>query len=91
MPSIGKGRDLVLPPAQRACIDLVSFYEYMCADDDGFTTVAPTLGVRPGCNQYCTPSCACLSIYGWKQLLLMTLKVRADSEPEAGVWQGGGA
>lgn len=62
----------------------------MYAENNGSTTVAPTLGVRPGCSQYCTPSCAWLSISGWRQVVLMTLEVRAESEYEAGVRQGGG-
>lgn len=60
---VGKRRDLVPPPAQRACIDLVSFYEYMYAENDGSTTVAPTLGVRPGCSQYCKPSCVSVNLW----------------------------
>lgn len=56
-------------------------YEY--AENKGSTTVAPTLGVRPGCSQYCTPSYGCLSICCWRKALLMTLEaVRAGCEAE---------
>ena len=55
---------------------------YESAENEGFTTVAPTLGVRPGCSQCCTPSYMCLSIYGWGQMLLMSLEAEG-AEGEA--------
>lgn len=53
----GERRALIPPPAQHACISLISVYDIR---NEGFTTVAPTLGVRPGCSQCCTPSYVCL-------------------------------
>lgn len=47
----------------------------------GSTTIAPTLEVHQGCSQYYMPFCVCLSVYGWRLSLLMTLEEeRVDSE-----------